>query len=278
MIASGTPTFALLARRGDRRGGCRHHRAVGLRAGGRLPGPPLPERRRCWARIISKPATTASAWTWAWRWVRCPPARARVRAGGCGGRDAQRGAPGGAADAARRPVRGRTGAVRDPAPHLPHGGAAQRGDGGARRRGRAALAGRGARAASRSELASAPPAGRRRPTPEAPMLFMVIETFRDDDMIPVYERLRNRGRGSPRGCALCRQLDRAELRALLPADGDRRPAHALQQWCWAGAAPAHASRSCPWCPARRPARWSRRCCAAPPAARPKPRRGPIARP
>lgn len=31
------------------------------------------------------------------------------------------------------------------------------------------------------------------------MLFMVIETFRDNDMIPVYERLRERGRMLPTG-------------------------------------------------------------------------------
>ena len=31
------------------------------------------------------------------------------------------------------------------------------------------------------------------------MLFMVIETFRDNDMAPVYERLRERGRMLPEG-------------------------------------------------------------------------------
>lgn len=31
------------------------------------------------------------------------------------------------------------------------------------------------------------------------MLFMVIETFRDADMIPVYERVRDAGRGLPEG-------------------------------------------------------------------------------
>lgn len=31
------------------------------------------------------------------------------------------------------------------------------------------------------------------------MLFMVIERFRDDDMVPVYERLRDTGRGLPEG-------------------------------------------------------------------------------
>lgn len=31
------------------------------------------------------------------------------------------------------------------------------------------------------------------------MLFMVIETFKDQDMIPVYRRLRDQGRGMPDG-------------------------------------------------------------------------------
>jgi hypothetical protein len=31
------------------------------------------------------------------------------------------------------------------------------------------------------------------------MLFMVIERFRDDDMVPVYKRLRDRGRMLPAG-------------------------------------------------------------------------------
>ena len=31
------------------------------------------------------------------------------------------------------------------------------------------------------------------------MLFMVIERFRDDDMVPVYQRLRDAGRGLPEG-------------------------------------------------------------------------------
>ena len=31
------------------------------------------------------------------------------------------------------------------------------------------------------------------------MLFMVIERFRDNDMVPVYQRLREAGRGLPEG-------------------------------------------------------------------------------
>lgn len=31
------------------------------------------------------------------------------------------------------------------------------------------------------------------------MLFMVIETFKDDDMLPVYRRVKEKGRGLPEG-------------------------------------------------------------------------------
>ena len=31
------------------------------------------------------------------------------------------------------------------------------------------------------------------------MLFMVIERFADNDMVPVYQRLRDQGRGLPEG-------------------------------------------------------------------------------
>jgi hypothetical protein len=31
------------------------------------------------------------------------------------------------------------------------------------------------------------------------MLFMVIESFRDNDMVPVYQRLRESGRSLPEG-------------------------------------------------------------------------------
>jgi len=31
------------------------------------------------------------------------------------------------------------------------------------------------------------------------MLFMIIERFRDDDMVPIYRRLRERGRSLPEG-------------------------------------------------------------------------------
>ena len=58
------------------------------------------------------------------------------------------------------------------------------------------------------------------------MLFMVIETFRDNDMVPVYRRLRDRGRMLPDGLtfvdswveagfARCFQLMRCNDAALL---------------------------------------------------------------
>lgn len=57
------------------------------------------------------------------------------------------------------------------------------------------------------------------------MLFMVIETFRDNDMMPVYRRLREAGRGLPDGLeyvdswvtpdfARCFQLMRCDDAAL----------------------------------------------------------------
>ncbi len=67
------------------------------------------------------------------------------------------------------------------------------------------------------------------------MLFMVIERFRDGDMVPVYRRLRDAGRGLPEGLdyidswveagfARCFQLMRCDDAAL------------IQQWAlhWRG--------------------------------------------
>jgi hypothetical protein len=39
----------------------------------------------------------------------------------------------------------------------------------------------------------------RNPITGASMLFMVIERFRDNDMVPVYERVRDSGRALPQG-------------------------------------------------------------------------------
>lgn len=58
------------------------------------------------------------------------------------------------------------------------------------------------------------------------MLFMVVERFRDNDMVPVYQRLRDRGRMLPDGLAFvdswveanfgrCFQLMRCDDPALL---------------------------------------------------------------
>jgi len=61
------------------------------------------------------------------------------------------------------------------------------------------------------------------------MLFMVIERFRDDDMLPVYRRLRDGGRALPDGL---RYLDSwvepgfARSFQLMECDDLRR----LQQW------------------------------------------------
>jgi hypothetical protein len=57
------------------------------------------------------------------------------------------------------------------------------------------------------------------------MLFMVIERFRDDDMVPIYQRLKEAGRGLPDGLEFvdswvaadfsrCFQLMRTEDAAL----------------------------------------------------------------
>jgi hypothetical protein len=68
------------------------------------------------------------------------------------------------------------------------------------------------------------------------MLFMVIEHFRDDDMVPVYERVRERGRMLPDGL---RYVDSwvepnfSRCFQLMECDDPRL----LQQWVlqWRGA-------------------------------------------
>ena len=58
------------------------------------------------------------------------------------------------------------------------------------------------------------------------MLFMVIERFRDNDMVPIYQRLKDHGRSLPDGLeyvgswiepdfSRCFQLMRTENRALI---------------------------------------------------------------
>jgi len=44
------------------------------------------------------------------------------------------------------------------------------------------------------------------------MLFMVIETFADDDMVPLYSRLRASGRSLPRGPTFVRRWIKAGFR------------------------------------------------------------------
>ena len=44
------------------------------------------------------------------------------------------------------------------------------------------------------------------------MLFMVIETFEKDDMVPVYSHIRDHGRGLPEG--LTQAMQRPTQRAL----------------------------------------------------------------
>jgi len=69
------------------------------------------------------------------------------------------------------------------------------------------------------------------------MLFMVIERFRDHDMVPVYERVRNGGRMLPEGL---RYIDSwvepnfARCFQLMECDDPKL----LQQWVlqWRGAA------------------------------------------
>lgn len=41
--------------------------------------------------------------------------------------------------------------------------------------------------------------GARAMVEDVAMLFMVIERFRDNDMVPIYQRLRDEGRGFPDG-------------------------------------------------------------------------------
>jgi len=55
------------------------------------------------------------------------------------------------------------------------------------------------------------------------MLFMVIERFRDSDMVPIYQRLRDRGRSLPEGLEYVDSWIETKLCPLLPANAVRRP-------------------------------------------------------
>lgn len=48
------------------------------------------------------------------------------------------------------------------------------------------------------------------------MLFMVIETFRDNDMIPIYRQVRDSSRKLPEGL---KYIDSWKLQPLLSANG-----------------------------------------------------------
>lgn len=67
------------------------------------------------------------------------------------------------------------------------------------------------------------------------MLFMVIETFRDQDPVPVYRHLRDHGRGLPDGLSYIDSWISADFRTcyqLMDCDDVRL----LQQWSlhWRG--------------------------------------------
>lgn len=67
------------------------------------------------------------------------------------------------------------------------------------------------------------------------MLFMVIERFRDDDMLPVYQRVRDAGRQLPEGLRYVDSWVEASFGRcfqLMECDD----AHLLQQWVlgWRG--------------------------------------------
>ena len=58
----------------------------------------------------------------------------------------------------------------------------------------------------------------RRLSESAAMLFMVIERFRDNDMLPVYERLRKSGRSLPDGLEYIDSWVEANFSRCFPAD------------------------------------------------------------
>ena len=54
------------------------------------------------------------------------------------------------------------------------------------------------------------------------MLYMIVESFRGGDAVPVYRRFRDKGRLAPEGLRLHQQLGDSRLPALLPGNGVRR--------------------------------------------------------
>ena len=55
------------------------------------------------------------------------------------------------------------------------------------------------------------------------MLFMVIERFEGNNMLPVYERVNQKGRGLPDELKYINSWDRTELRQVLSTYGMRGP-------------------------------------------------------
>lgn len=67
------------------------------------------------------------------------------------------------------------------------------------------------------------------------MLFMVIETFPDGDMVPVYARLREKGRGLPEGLEYVDSWVSADMRRCFQLMRTDDPLK-LQEWVlhWRG--------------------------------------------
>jgi hypothetical protein len=67
------------------------------------------------------------------------------------------------------------------------------------------------------------------------MLFMVVERFRDNDMVPIYQRLRERGRGLPDGLTYVDSWIAADFSRCFQLM-DCADAALLQQWIlhWRG--------------------------------------------
>jgi hypothetical protein len=51
------------------------------------------------------------------------------------------------------------------------------------------------------------------------MLFMIIERFKDNDMLPIYKRVRDEGRVFPDGLKYVDSWGRTEFQPLLSTDG-----------------------------------------------------------
>lgn len=67
------------------------------------------------------------------------------------------------------------------------------------------------------------------------MLFMVIETFKDGDMVPIYAHLRDKGRGLPEGLEYVDSWISADMRRCFQLMRTDDPLK-LQEWVlhWRG--------------------------------------------